>query len=90
MCAAEGASATRFDELKPGDRITIRRARAQGDPTATVTTTGTVIRTEHAYHESLCGGSMAGGPPCDRILLELPDGELATVTVDELTELNRA
>jgi hypothetical protein len=90
MSAGEGATNARFDELKPGDRITIRQTVARDGRTETRTTTGTVIRTTHARPGSLRGGSMAGGPRRDRILLELPDGELMTITVNALTELNRA
>ena len=55
-----------------------------------MTTTGTVVRTERARSDSACRRNVDDKASSDRILLELPDGELTTVTMDELTELNRA
>jgi len=90
MSAAEGASATRFDELKPGDRITVRQTVTVGNRSQTVTVTGTVIRTERAHHGLHFQRNVDDKVFSDTILLELPDGELTTVTMDEWTVLNRA
>ena len=90
MSATNGTSKARFDELKPGDRITIRQTRIEDNPAEAVVTTGTVVRTERARHDGHGEGGMDDESFTDRILLALPDGELTTITVDALTELNRA
>ena len=94
-----------FDELKPGDRIEVQHTVTESSRTRTTTTIGSVVRTErgraglhfHGSHEqgnSEQGNSEQGsseqGSGHDLILLELPDGELATVAVDESTVLRRA
>jgi len=87
MCATE---ATRFDELKPGDRITVRQTVTAGEGNRTVTTTGRVIRTQRAHHGHDGRCEVDNEFSADTILLELPDGELIAVAIDELTVLNRA
>jgi hypothetical protein len=90
MSTGEGEIRTRFDELKPGDRIEVERtvvAAERGRPTRVC---GTVIRTERRRH----GPARFGGPRDpgfqDVILLELCDGELTAVTMDDTTVLRRA
>ena len=90
MFAADGASTTRFDELKPGDRITVQQTVTIGQERQTITMTGKVIRTERIRHGSHCQCTLDDGTISDMILLELPDGELTTVTMNELTVLHRA
>jgi len=90
MSAAEGASATRFDELKPGDRITVRQTVTVGRRRETVNITGTVIQTHRAHHGLHFRRGVDDKVFSDTILLELPDGELTAVAMDELTVLNRA
>ncbi len=90
MSATDGASTTRFDELKPGDRITVRQTLTIAQKSQTVTTTGKVIRTERSRHGPRCQCTLDDKTISDRILLELPDGELTTITMDELTVLQRA
>jgi len=90
MSASDGASTTRFDELKPGDRITVQQTVTIGQKRQTVTTTGKVIRTERVRHGSRCQCTLDDETISDMILLEMPDGELTTVTMDELTVLHRA
>ncbi len=75
-----------FDELKPGDRIEVERVGESTSSTKTKTN-GCVVRTERChtgphFHQ--------GQPSGDVILLELADGELAAVAVDESTVLRRA
>ena len=86
----ERTRGTRFEELKPGDRIMVEQAVTVGAEKRIVTTKGTVIRTERAGQHPHFQRHFDDQIPCDMILLELPDGELTTVTMDDLTVLNRA
>ncbi|HLA85336.1 MAG TPA: hypothetical protein VJL29_11125 [Thermoguttaceae bacterium] len=90
MSAAEGASATRFEELNPGDRITVVQTVTVGRRKETVTTAGTVVRTQRARHGLHFERNVDDKVFSDTILLELPDGELTTVAMDEFTVLKRA
>lgn len=79
-----------FDELKPGDRIEVEHTVAVGQDTWITKTSGQVVRTERRRH-----GLHVHRNPDDRvfsdvILLELADGELTAVTMDEFTVLRRA
>jgi len=79
-----------FEELKPGDRIEVERTVHVGGRSWHTKTTGTVLRTErrrHGLHYQRADDEPAFS---DVILLELPDGELTTVVVDEFTVLRRA
>ena len=79
---------TLFDELKPGDRIEVERTVAAGQQSRTALTKGTVVRTEHRWHGPHTRES-DDGVPGDTILLEMPDGELTSIGVDESTVLRR-
>jgi len=79
-----------FDELKPGDRIEVVQTESDGRESWRRTTVGSVVRTEHHCGN---GDSQRSGDEnalANVILLELPDGELTAVTVDELTVIRRA
>jgi len=90
MSTGDGEIRTRFDELKPGDRIQVERAAPEAGNDRPAAVCGTVVRTERRLH----GPSPArrrGDDAFQRvILLELCDGELTVVTVDESTVLRRA
>ena len=90
MSITKGVHRTRFDELKPGDRIEVQRGAPHAASSLTATTTGVVIRTEHRRHgmHPVSGASVENDD--DVILLELPDGELTAVTVDRSTVLRPA
>ena len=79
-----------FDELKPGDRIEVERVVAEGRQRRTAKTCGCVVRTERRREELHFHGNHGERPAGDVILLELADGELTTVAVDESTVLRRA
>ncbi|NLX95787.1 MAG: hypothetical protein GXY83_06390 [Rhodopirellula sp.] len=81
---------TRFDELKAGDRIEVEHTVTVGMKIWTTTTVGTVVRTERRRHGLHFRRNMDDKVFSDVILLELPDGELTTVTMDEFTVLRRA
>jgi len=83
-------SVTRFEELKPGDRIEVERTLRIGPTTQPLRTAGTVVRTER-QRQGLHFHRSHDDPVFTRaILLELPDGELTTVALDESTVLRRA
>jgi len=90
MTASEGRLCTPFDELKPGDRIEVEHYVAVGRESRRTRTNGTVVRTERRRHGSHPLPHGNEGCPRNAILLELADGELTTVDVDESTVLRRA
>ena len=86
----DGTSETRtlFDELKPGDRIEVEYRITIGQQSRTAVTKGTVVRTEHRWHGPHTRES-DDGVPGDTILLEMSDGELTSIPVEESTVLRR-
>ena len=83
MSPSNGLTRTRPEELKVGDRITVEHVVTVGHKQRTTTTTGTVVaeRRRHGLHRRNVDDKVFS----DSILLELPDGELTTVTLDEFT-----
>jgi len=79
-----------FDELKPGDRIEVEHTVSVGQESWASKTVGRVVRTERRRHGLHFKRSRDDKVFSDVILLELPDGELTSVTVDEFTVLRRA
>lgn len=79
-----------FDELKPGDRIEVDHTVTVGQSSWAAKTVGCVVRTERRRHGLHFARNYDDKVFSDVILLEMPDGELTTVTVDEFTELRRA
>jgi hypothetical protein len=79
-----------FDELKPGDRIEVEHTVSVGQERWAAKTVGRVVRTERRRHGLHFNRNWDDKVFSDVILLELPDGELTTVTVDEFTVLRRA
>ncbi|MGQ9606829.1 MAG: hypothetical protein ACUVTW_11545 [Thermogutta sp.] len=90
MVGSDAKSITRFDELKVGDRITVEHLVQVGSQKWKAAVTGTVVRTERAHHGLHFDRSADEQTYGDVILLELPDGELSAVTVDEFTVIRRA
>ncbi len=79
-----------FDELQPGDRIEVQHTVTVGPDQWTTRTSGQVIRTERRRHGLHVHRHRDDKVFSDVILLELIDGELTTVTMDEFTVLKRA
>ena len=79
-----------FDELKPGDRIEVEHTVTVGRRNWPAKTCGTVVRTERRRHGMHFRRNFDDKVYSDTILLELPDGELTAITVDEFTTLRRA
>ena len=81
---------TAFDQLEPGDRIEVDRLVTVGQKSWTTTTTGEVVRTERRRHGLHHRRNHDDQVFSDAILLQRPDGELTTVTLDEFTTIRRA
>ena len=81
---------SQLDELKVGDRVEVEHTVTVGQKSWTTKTCGTVVRTERRRHGLHFRRNPDDKVYSDMILLELPDGELTTVTIDEFTEIRRA
>lgn len=79
-----------FAELKPGDRVEVEHLVTVGNDRWTTTTTGVVVRTERRRHGLHFQRNFDDQVFSDVILLELPDGELTTIAIDEFTTIRRA
>jgi hypothetical protein len=79
-----------LDELKPGDRIEVEHTVTVGRRNWPAKTCGRVIRTERRRHGMHFRRNFDDKVYSDTILLELPDGELTAVTIDEFTTIRRA
>jgi hypothetical protein len=79
-----------FDELKAGDRVEVEHVVTVGQESWTTKTCGTVIRTERRRHGLDFQRNHDDKVFSDVVLLELPDGELTSVAVDEFTTIRRA
>ena len=76
-----------FDELKVGDRVEVEHVVTVGQKSWTAKTAGTVVRTERRRHGLHFQRNPDDKVFSDTILLELPDGELTSVSVDEFTAI---
>jgi hypothetical protein len=90
MSTDSDQSTTRFDELKPGDRVEVEHTVTVGVKNWRAKSVGKVVRTERRRHGLHFRRNPDDGVFSDVILMELPDGELTSVTVDEFTVLRRA
>ena len=79
-----------FEQLAPGDRIEVEHLVSVGIQSWTTKVQGTVVRTERARHGLHFRRNFDDKVFSDTILLQRPDGELTTVTLDEFTSLRRA
>jgi hypothetical protein len=79
-----------FEELKPGDRIEVEHQVTVGSESWTTKTVGSVVRTERRRHGLHFDRNFDDKVFSDVILMELRDGELTTVTLDEFTMIRRA
>ncbi len=90
MTTSKSQTQAQFDELKAGDRVEMEHLVTVGQKSWTTTTCGTVIRTERRRHGLHFQRNPDDKVYSDEVLLELPDGELTSVTVDEFTTIRRA
>jgi hypothetical protein len=90
MTASYSQIQAQFDELKVGDRVEVEHTVTVGQKSWRAKTCGTVVRTERRRQGLHVDRSPDDQVFSDVILLELPDGELTDVTVDEFTAIRRA
>lgn len=90
MTTSQSQIQAQFDELKVGDRVEVEHIVTVGQKRWTTKTCGTVVRTERRRHGLHFHRSHDDKVFSDTILLELPDGELTSVTIDEFTMIRRA
>jgi hypothetical protein len=87
MSATQTTTLIQFEELQPGDRVAIEHRVTVGIRSWTTRTCGKVIRIERRRHGLHFRRNVDDKAWSDVILLELPDGELTTVTMDEFTTI---
>ena len=80
----------RFDQLKVGDRVEVEHLVTVGQKSWTTKTYGKVVRVERRRHGLHFQRNSDDKVFSDVILLELPDGELTSVTMDEYTTIRQA
>jgi hypothetical protein len=90
MPTAHESTDLRFEELRAGDRIEVEHRVTVGLRSWTTRTVGKVVRTERRRHGLHFRRNLDDKVFSDVILLELPDGELTTLTMDEFTLLRPA
>ena len=78
-----------FAQLEPGDRVEVEHLVTVGRKSWTTRTAGTVVRRQRQRHGLHHRRNVDDKVFSDTILLELPDGELTTVTLDEFTVVRR-
>ncbi|MFZ5828543.1 MAG: hypothetical protein ACOY3P_00565 [Planctomycetota bacterium] len=90
MATTEPDSRQLFAELQPGDRVEVQHLVTVGRRKWHTKTIGKVVRTDRARHGLHFRRNFDDKVFSDSILLEMPDGELTSVTVDEFTVIRRA
>jgi hypothetical protein len=90
MTTSQSQARAQFDELKVGDRVEVEHVVTVGQQSWTTKTCGTVVQMERQRHGLHFQRNHDDKVFSDVVLLELPDGELASVTVDEFTTIRRA
>jgi hypothetical protein len=88
MNTTQTPTLVQFEELKAGDRIVVEHRVTVGIRSWTTRTSGKVNRIERRRHGLHFRRNVDDKVWSDVILLELPDGELTTVTMDEFTTLH--
>jgi len=78
-----------FRQLQPGDRVEVEHLVTVGLTSWPAKTVGTVVSKERRRHGLHYRRNYDDKVFSDAILLELPDGELSEVTLDEFTVIRR-
>ena len=78
-----------YQQLQPGERIELVHAVKVGFRSWTCRTVGLVVRKERRRHSLHFDRNADDKVFSDVLVLELPDGELTTVTLDEFSTLTR-
>jgi hypothetical protein len=90
MTTSSSHSQAQFDQLKVGDRVEVEHLVTVGQKSWLTKTCGTVVRTERRRHGLHFQRNFDDKVFSDVVLLEMPDGELTAVTLDEFTTIRRA
>jgi hypothetical protein len=90
MTTIKDAPILRFEELVPGDRICVEHRVTVGVKSWVTRTVGSVVRTQRRRHGLHFHRNFDDKVSSDAILLERPDGELTTLTMDEFTDVRPA
>ena len=78
-----------FQDLQPGDRVEVRHEVKVGFRTWETATTGTVVRKERRRHSLHHRRNADDKVYSDVLVLQLADGELTTITLDDFSDLRR-
>jgi hypothetical protein len=78
-----------YEQLRPGDPIEVEHTVTVGTRQWPTRLAGKVVRTDRMREGLHFRRNFDDKVFADTILLELPDGELTTVTLDEFTTLRR-
>ncbi len=87
MTGTQAPASLGFEEIRPGDRIVVEHGVTVGVLSWTTRTSGKVVRTERRRHGLHFRRNIDDKVFSDVIILELPDGEFTTLTMDEFTTL---
>jgi hypothetical protein len=87
MTTGQNQVRAQLDELKVGDRIEVEHVVTVGQKSWPAKTCGTVVRTERRRHGLHYRRNHDDKVFSDHVLLELPDGEFTSVTIDEFTAI---
>jgi hypothetical protein len=90
MTTGDSHNQAQFDELKVGDRVEVERPVTVGRECWDSKTCGVIVRVERRRHGLHAQRNNDDKVYSDEILLELPDGELTTVAIDEFTTIRHA
>lgn len=87
MTTGKSQIQAQFDELKVGDRVEVERPVTVGQEHCISKTCGVIVRVERRRHGLHMQRNHDDKVFSDEVLLELPDGELTTVAIDEFTTI---
>jgi hypothetical protein len=76
-----------FRQLKTGDRVEVQHTVTVGPQSWTTTTQGVVLRAERTRHGLHFRRNFDDSVFSDMVVLQRPDGELTSVTLDEFTTI---
>ena len=89
MQQSEQEMRTLFADLAAGDQVEVVHEVKVGMQRWNTTTAGVVVRTERRRHGLHRQRNYDDKVWSDLLILQRPDGELTTLTIDEFTQLRR-
>ena len=87
MPTSQSQVRAQLDELNVGDHVEVEHLVTVGQDSWTTKTCGTVVRTERRRHGMHHRRNHDDKVFSDVVLLELPDGELTSLAIDEFTAI---